>query len=149
MWIPMMTVIKKNICYLSILFLIGFLPFDMQAQCPDSETALGRGRTALSLFYGNQYLQQDRLQMGVSTDDSSLDEIVPMTDDSVCTQLESHIMQSSDFPQERKNQSKVYFKNEQTGRFFVIFYTEPAHPGWNTFVYVLNDNFDKLGAFGV
>jgi len=50
----------------------------------------------------------------------------------------------------KKDQSKVYFKNEHTGRYFVTFYTEPPMKlGWTTFVYILDNKFDKLGSFGV
>lgn len=142
---------KKNIsfCLLVITCCIAMYPRSGAAQCPVSDNALSWGYGALSLFYANSYLQVDRQQMGVSDNDLSQSDIEPITDDSLCTQLENHIMGSGDFPQERKDQSKVYFKHEQTNRYFVIFYTEPAQPGWNTFVYVLDENFNKLGAFGV
>jgi len=140
---------KILLCITSFLF-IGLLPVPLQAQCPDTENALEWGRLAISSFYGNQYLQQDRQQLGVSTNDLSLDEIVPVTDDSVCNQIEAHIMASDQYHETTKNQAKVYFKNEQTGRYFFVSYEDPLRTaGWTTGVYILDENFNKLGGFGV
>ena len=133
-----------TICSIAMFSLSGY------AQCPDSDNAIGWGKGAIADFYANPYYQDDRQELGVSTVDLSTEEIVPMTNDSVCNQLESHIMASDQYHETTKNQSKVYFKNEQTGRYFFVSYTEPPMKlGWTTGVYILDENFNKLGGFGV
>jgi len=126
------------------------LPQPGWSQCPDSDNAIGRGKLAISLFYAAETYQDDRQQLGVSTNDLSLEEIVPVTEDMVCQQIEAHIMGSNEYHETTKNQSKVYFKNEQTGKYFFVSYDEPPMKlGWTTGVYILDENFNKLGGFGV
>ena len=150
MWIPMTEKIKTiSISIVVTACCIMMLPGSGWAQCPDSDNAIGRGKLALSLFYAAETYQDYRQQLGVSTGDLSLEEIVPVSDDTICQQLESHIMASDQYHETTKNQSKVYFKNEQTGRHFFVSYTKPAQPGWSTGVYILDENFNKLGGFGV
>jgi len=146
--------IKKSknvsVCLVVIACCIAMYPRSAVAQCPESDNAIGTGKLAISLFYAAETYQDDRQQLGVSTNDLSLDEIVPVTDDSVCNQIEEHIMASDQYHETTKNQAKVYFKNEQTGRYFFVSYEDPLRSlGWTTGVYILDENFNKLGGFGV
>lgn len=97
----------------------------------------------------NEYYQQDRQRLGVNKNDLSLDNIVPVTNDTICNEIEAHKLTSNKYSEKTKNQRKVYFKNEKIGRYFFVAYTELAQPGWSTGVCVLDENYNKLGGFGV
>lgn len=121
------------------------------AQCPTDEESSNWGFGAVSMFYANPYYEDRRIEMGVSSAQNQVDtdNILLLDDAERCNQLQNHISNSADIPENRKNQENVLLVDENSQRYFIVFYTTPAQPGLTTVVYILDFDLNRLGAFGV
>lgn len=135
-----------------ILFALSLINVQsLHGQCPDIEDQeiLSWGFGALSMFYANPFLEDYRLDLGISRTQIDTDDIELIEDDTVCNMLYSHIQNSGNFHNSVKEQNKIFFRHEPSNRIFIIFYTTPAQPGWSTGVYVLDNELSIIGKFGV
>lgn len=147
-----MKLIMKYLLYhfLTIPFLLCFSG-SVVAQCQLDEESSSWGYGAVSMFYSNPYYEDRRMEMGVSSlqNQIDIDDIYLLDEEARCNELQSHISTSSDIPESRKNQSNVVLVDDNAQRYFIVFYSTPAQPGFSTVVYILDFNLHKLGAFGV
>ncbi|MCH8557413.1 MAG: hypothetical protein LAT84_06325 [Balneolia bacterium] len=87
--------------------------------------------------------------MEVASSQIDIVNIEMVSDEAVCNLIGSHIMDSGEFHSSVQDKEKVYLKHETSQRYFIVFYTSPAQPGFSTGVYVLDYDLNKLGKFGV